>query len=491
MKLLQKNSFREAVLWVMILENLSKILGFGRNIAMATLVGFGKITDIFNYVFSTVNQFFNLFADALLAGVIPFLQDKESEQDKHNFVLSALGVFFLFFSLLALIFLGAIQYGFQWIAPGFDPVLDQPLALKFTLLLIPTAFLSLYLQLVNGYLRSEKIFGLSSLSYFVNALVGLCLLMLFLPQYQWILAGSILIASLFSALMTLILVPMSWTKWDPDALKLFRFSLPMVFGGGVGIINNFVEKGFASLLRPGELSTLQTSFNLVTQVKALIAGALIGVLFSFIAEAVSKGDRAEVQRRVDQVANSLNIGWTLTLLAFSFCGSWGLGLLFGHGHMRPEQVQQMFELCMLYLPGIALGSYASMGIQILYSNKRAGGKQLALSLSLLALTMLSNFLFAAHFGAVALVLSASLISSAAMSLCLHFLIAKDYQIYILRPSTMVLYVLLFSLSATRILLDFWNMVLSQALLSAALLGLAYTQRENIGPFFQRLLRKGR
>jgi len=118
--LTKKNSFKQAVGILFIFDNLTKLMNFTRNIVISIALGFTKITDSFNYALSITNTFFGLISDALLAGIIPFLNEREDKQSKINFIYSTFLILFLFFGVITGLIIINFEQIIGFIAPGFS-----------------------------------------------------------------------------------------------------------------------------------------------------------------------------------------------------------------------------------------------------------------------------------------------------------------------------------------------------------------------------------
>ena len=103
---------------------ISRILGFVRDILIASVLGAGPISDAFFVAFRIPNMFRRLVAEgAFSAAFIPLFSrhlEEEGKESALNFASHALGFltgFLFLFSITFMIFMPALM---QFLAPGFE-----------------------------------------------------------------------------------------------------------------------------------------------------------------------------------------------------------------------------------------------------------------------------------------------------------------------------------------------------------------------------------
>lgn len=425
----KENSFKQAVLIIFIFDNLSRLLNFFKNILVAVNFGFAKITDAYNYSLTIVNTPFNLIADALLAGLIPFLSHKKTEQEKLNFVYSLVFLLLLTMALISCAFLLFYNPILSLIAPGFDGQ-TRDFSFEFSVFIIGTGLLLLATRTIEGYLRSMKIFGISNLTRFIASLTAIIIMILFINQNYRVIALAPLIGNALAFLIFFAIIPKKITAFDREVFSLLKFALPLILSGGVGIINNMVDKGFATTLDSGNLTALNYGFMLMLQAKALIIGPLAGASFSFIASDISENNIENLQIRVSKLADTIVALFTLIIFCFLLFGFPVLKLLFLYGKVKTEDLSLLFQLASIYFGMLIFTGVAGLAVQIAYSYKNTKAPTL-INLIAISLNIILNIFFVRFFGVYALAASTVLISIlSSLVTCLY--IYKKYKIQLFK-----------------------------------------------------------
>lgn len=173
----RKSSFLQAIRVIFFFDIFVRIIQFIRELIFSTFYGFSRVTDAFNYTVNILGTPINLIADALLVGIIPALNKKNTMQEKINYVFSLLITFFcIIFSLFFLFFI-FYQHIMKFLAPGFDPdTLD--LTFQFSLLYAVIGLLTVFNRIFDNFFKAEKVFGLFNFSNLISAILSIIVLLL-------------------------------------------------------------------------------------------------------------------------------------------------------------------------------------------------------------------------------------------------------------------------------------------------------------------------
>jgi putative peptidoglycan lipid II flippase len=367
---------------------------------VATLLGFSRFTDAYNYATNLIRIFYSLISDSILAGIIPFLNDQKTDQEKVNFVYSTFLVVALVYIVLTVAILMNFEHVLSLIAPGFDAQ-SVSMVIKLFAILIPSVFLNLFTKVIDGYFRAEKVFGITNFSKLLAAILVIFIIAVFLTDDITILAYSTVAGSAFTVLIFLFFSPKKITAFDTGVFSLLRFSIPLLLGGSIGIINGLIDKGFATTLDEGVLSLLAYGTLISNQVITMFKSPLTGASFSFIAKDISEGKTSEVQARLDRLTNIIVALFSVTILTFLIAGDFGLRLVFLHGKVEAAEIPLLFNFTGIYFL-VALFSVIQ-GIQgsVLMSLKITVFPTIT-SVLALGMNILLNYLFIDHFGGYAL-----------------------------------------------------------------------------------------
>jgi putative peptidoglycan lipid II flippase len=185
---------------------ISRILGFIRDIAIATYLGAGYLSDIFFAAFKLPNFFRRIFAEgAFNAAFVPIFSKKNNQ--KKSAVSFAQNIFSIFFYiiLILILFLQAIMPWFVAIIfPGFSTD-ESKIALLTNLSRITIFYLlfititSLFCAILNSY---NKFSAASAVSIILNATLIFAIFFLspFLPNFAYALSWGVFIAGILQIL---------------------------------------------------------------------------------------------------------------------------------------------------------------------------------------------------------------------------------------------------------------------------------------------------
>lgn len=270
---------------------LSRLLGFLRDVMMASALGTGPIADAFFVAFRLPNMFRSIFAEgAFNSAFVPLFSKKlegEGEAAARRFAEDALAV--LLVALLALTF--AAELAMPWImlvfAPGFaaDPE-KFGFAVEFTRIAFPYLLFISLTALQSAILNSlGRFFPGAAAPVLLN--VTLIVVLLFLVPVMdnpgealaWGVAAAGVVqflwvgVALWRAGFVLRLRP---PKLTPDVRRLFRLGVPGVIAGGITQVNLTIGTMIASL-QAGAVSWLYYA-DRIYQLPLAVIGIAIGVV---------------------------------------------------------------------------------------------------------------------------------------------------------------------------------------------------------------------
>jgi len=250
---------------------LSRILGFARDVAFATLLGAGTGMDAFLVAFKIPNFFRRLFGEgALRQSVVPVLSETRSngsEEEAADLVAAVSGtlaVVLIVVTALGVLAAPALVYIF---APGFTQDASQfRLTVELLRLTFPYLLFISLVALAGGVLNTYQRFSVPA---FTPVLLNVCLILaavLVGPLFarpEVALAIGVLVAGLVQLgfqlpfLARLGQLPRPRWGWrDFRVQRILKLMLPIIFGASVTQINLLVNTVIASMLAAGSVSWL-------------------------------------------------------------------------------------------------------------------------------------------------------------------------------------------------------------------------------------------
>lgn len=311
----------------------SRVLGFVRDILIASLLGAGQVTDAFFVALQLPNIFRRLFAEgALNAAFVPLFAGELTQSGRaaaREFAERVLGVMagvLIVFSLLVEIFMpevmGVIAGGFRNDSQKFQ------LAVDFARLTFPYLLFVSLAAMLSGILNTLERFVAAAAApillniILIGALVAVSLG--WLPDPGLALSWGVLIAGVGQFVWLVLacaragLLPtVPRLVLGPRVRRLFALMGPGIVGAGVYQINVLIGVRLASELPEGSVSFLYFA-DRVNQLPLGVVGAAVGVaLLPLLSRQLKAGDNAgarDSQNRAIEFAMLLTIPAAAALL---------------------------------------------------------------------------------------------------------------------------------------------------------------------------------
>ncbi|WP_288905032.1 murein biosynthesis integral membrane protein MurJ [uncultured Sneathiella sp.] len=302
---------------------ISRVLGFLRDILMASVLGAGPVADAFFVAFRIPNMFRRLVAEgAFSAAFIPLFARKLEADGKEaaltfaGHALSILVGFLLIFSALFMIFMPVMML---LLAPGFTPEgLRFDLAVEYTRITFPYLIAMAVVALLGGILNAfYKFAAMAAAPILLNIILIACLLIGINRSESHVgmlLAVGVAIAGLAQVVFLVIAcqraeigVKLRRPVFNADIKRLFRLMVPGAIGAGVMQINILVGTIIASFLATGSISYLYYA-DRVYQLPLGVIGIAVGTaLLPMLSRQLRKGEETAAM-------NSMNRAMELSLL---------------------------------------------------------------------------------------------------------------------------------------------------------------------------------
>src|SRR3989338_5501396 len=276
---------------------LSRIMGFARDIILASIFGAGELFDAFVVAFRLPNFLRRLFGEgAFSQAFVPILAEQRATQSSETvqaFVDHVAGTLAIIVSVVVIaaeIFSPVLIMIF---APGFihDPA-RYLLAQHMIRIMFPYLLLIVLTALAGAILNT---FGVFAAPAFTPVLLNIALIgvaLLWAPHTHnpiYALAWGVIIggfAQLFIQipfLKKINLVPrLKWGFRDPGVIRVMKRMLPALFGVSVAQIGLLIDNVFASFLPQGSISWLYYSDRLIYFPLGIIGVALATVVMPYL-----------------------------------------------------------------------------------------------------------------------------------------------------------------------------------------------------------------
>ncbi len=292
---------------------ISRILGFARDVTIASFLGASWLSDAFFVAFKIPNFLRRLFAEgAFNAAFVPMFASMlagDGKEQAKQFADEALSLLVSVLLVVSSISILLMPWLMLVLAPGFD---EDPKKYDLTVLLtqitMPYILFISVVSLLGGILNSFNRFAAVAAT---PILMNLCLILVpipiasFLPTYAHALAISVFMAGLVQMLWLIywcrklgVMPRLRYPKLTERMKKLFSLMAPAAMGAGVAQINLFIDLIIASHIAGG-VSYLYYADRLNELPLAIIGIAVGTALLPMLSKQLREG-------RLDDAKHSQN-----------------------------------------------------------------------------------------------------------------------------------------------------------------------------------------
>ncbi len=407
------------------LTMVSRILGFGREIVMARVLGANMYADAFLVAFRLPNTFRRFFGEgAFSAGFVPlFSQRYHGEggiEEAKKFSEEVLAVFLpaLFaFTLVGQLLMPALVW---LLASGYAGDADKfALTTDLSRITFPYLMLISLVSLFSGVLNSMHRFAAAA---FAPALLNMAMLVALLLFRE---GGAVTATALAWAVAAGGVVQLALTWWaarqagislklrrprmTPGVRQFFRVVIPATFAAGVYQVSILIDTQFVSYLPEGSMAHLNYADRLNQLPLGIIGTALGTAILPTISKFVDQGDPQAANKVQNQ---ALDLAMLLTLpaaIAFAAAGVPLVTALFQGGEFTTQDAivtGNTLAIIALGLPAYVLVKVLTPGFFAREDTKTP----LKIAMVVLAANVVLNFALVPFFGLYGLALALMLTS---------------------------------------------------------------------------------
>jgi putative peptidoglycan lipid II flippase len=401
---------------------LSRIMGFVRDILVATIFGAGPAYDAFLVAFKIPNFMRSLLAEgAFSQAFVPLLAEyhtKHGPKEIRNFIDKVAGSL----SIVVLLVMCVLMAGAPWVirlfAPGFE-VDGERFALTTQMLHItaPYLFFISLTAFCSGILNTFNRFAIPALApILLNLAMIASTLWLrgYLDEPILALAYGVLLGGV---LQLCIQLPFLWHMHllprmkigfgDPAVKRLLALIAPLVFGASVVQVNLLIVTVFASFLPPGSVSWLYYAERLMQFPLGVFGIALATVVLPHLAKQHAKKDDANFNGVLDWSLKCVCLIGIPASLALIVIAGPLLVTLFQYGQFTPFDVAQTQGALVAFSFGLAAFIFIKILAAACYARQDVKGP-VRIALICLFINVALNALFMQYLAHVGLALATTL-----------------------------------------------------------------------------------
>lgn len=305
----------KSAIGIMLITILSKVLGFGREVVLASAYGASMYSDVYLVALNIPNVIFESIALAISTTFIPLYFDNDSIGGRSksleftNNIFNITIIISLILTIVGIVFTEPLVKIF---AIGFE---DEKLkiAIEFTKILMLSMISIGLSSIIKSYLNAKDRFIMPTLMMSLPFnIIAIISIMLSTKTTPYLLAYGTLIA-IFSKFI--FQIPTAYKNGyeykfyldfkDNSIKKLIWLVGPIFIGVAVNQINTMVDRSLASTLAEGSISALNYANRLNTFVMGLVITSIGSVIYPLLSRLSSENSKVEFNEILVKSINSV------------------------------------------------------------------------------------------------------------------------------------------------------------------------------------------
>ena len=324
---------------------IAKIVGFFKEIVVASSYGTSVDTDLLNLSQSLISDIKYVLVQVLLTSfVVVYINVKqESEYDAKRFT-GAVIVACLFLTLMVMtcviVFSNQLSY---IISPSFSE--EQHKRLSFYISsYAPTLLAFVAVAIFNAVLSSNKIFIPGQLEGFFQSCIVIMMVEVFSPTIGIVsLYYSLFVFSIFNMVFMWLfarryfIFRLESYKFKSKILKMFKMALPLLIGYSAVYLNQMVDKVLLSSLGHGTVTSMHFASSLHNIVGSFIV-TFAAIVFPYVADLIAKKDIENRHKLVFSVLVLMVIAFLPVSIISIICAKDVVTVVFARGAFDDNSV---------------------------------------------------------------------------------------------------------------------------------------------------------
>lgn len=298
---------------IMFFVLLSKILGFFRDILIASRFGSGTETDAYFAASTACTFIVGMLATAIHTSTIPIfseIQVTSGNKHKVRFMNNILNITIFFTVILSIISWIYAPIIIKIVAKGFRGE-QYNLAVRLTRIGIPMLIFMVSTSIFSSFLKSSEKFAISSATGISLNIVYIIFLLFFSKKFG--IEELMLVSVVAVSTQLIIQIPSAYKLnysysfkinfMDKYMHKTIYLIVPVIIGSMVERINEIVDKTLASELTVGSISALNYAMKFKWMILGVVVSALGTSIFPLLSRESTKTNKKSFNLIVTYVVN--------------------------------------------------------------------------------------------------------------------------------------------------------------------------------------------
>lgn len=305
-------SFKKSAFIFMVITLISKILGFARELILASNFGASNITDAYLTALNIPVVIFAGVSASLATTYIPMfysVKEKEGKSGVYKFTDNVYSIVVLCSLLLIAIGLTFTPYIVKLFAVGFKgDILD--LTINFSRILMPAMLFLAINSIQSAYLQANDKFYISAASTIPFNIICILAIIIGANSNAYTMVYITLFAYIAQMIFQFIFVKNDGYKYklhinlaDKNIHKLLYLVIPVFIGSYVDQINTMINRSLASTIEVGAITALNYASKLNVFATGIIVMSLSTVLYPILSRLSSEKNMELFKKYVTKSVN--------------------------------------------------------------------------------------------------------------------------------------------------------------------------------------------
>ena len=366
----------KATFGLMIASMIAKVLGFGRELALASSYGTSVYSDAYITAMNIPNVIFTVIGSSLGTVLIPMYMEvnkKLGEKESLKFINNIFNIVIILCIILSILGVVFTEQIVTLFAIGFKGDAFN-IAVNFTrVAIISIVFIGLS-YIMTAYLQINNNFTIPGLISVPKNIIIIISIFLSLKYGAYIMIIGTLIGISTEFLFQLPFAIKHKYKYkfyinfkDKYIKKMTILIGPVLIGIAVNQVNALIDRTLASTLVEGSISALNYANKLNNFVMALFIASISSVIYPILAKASSKDDKIKFIESVSKSINSIILLVTPISIGAMVLATPIVSILFERGEFDSRATQMTAVALIMYSIGmVAFGLTDVLG-KVFYS----------------------------------------------------------------------------------------------------------------------------
>lgn len=366
----------KSALTLMVATLLSKVLGFARDLALASTYGTGVVSDAYLMSLSIPTiLFIGSFCVAIQNTFMPLfteIDSKKGRTESLKFSSNVINIIMLVSILVIVLGLIFTQPLVKLFAMGFEGE-RLSVTIQFTRVMLFSTGIVCVTYIVKSYLEIHGNFlatGLMPLPYNIAIIISIILSKYFGLN---ILAYGTLLAFL---LQLLVLLPSALKKGfkyefnidlkDENLKKMALLIVPVLIGSSISQINSLIDKNLASTIEGG-VSALNYGYKLNIFVMGMFVASITSVIYPLFSKLTSENNMDKLKETLTTSVNSVILIIVPVSMGAFILSQPIVKLLFERGQFTSEDTIVTGQVLACYAVGMLASGIRDILVRVYYS----------------------------------------------------------------------------------------------------------------------------